>query len=471
MTALKKNRIHRRTLLRCAAGGLGTAIALPSLEAMFGSDSAYAAEAQGAPRFLAIYQPNGHHNEPFHPTVNGDIRNLGFAGKNSAPLEPWLKSNRATILKNLLGAQNGYDDGQDKAASSSGNDHLVAIVSWLTGKPVPSAKDNSHSVSMDAFLADRYEQLYPTGRSQHVVISGSPFVDPGRMDYNNEQKDWVSTDRNGKKIFAVNGLKSVMDKIFAGFDPNVTDLQRQQRLAFRKSMLDFVKDDMARLEQRLGVADRRVLDSYFQDVRALEQRLVGGPAAPVEGCAQPNVTFSREWPTERKNDLANPYIDEHWRDTTALLSVAFRCEAVRSVAYMLETEAGESGYSNAQLGDSHAASHGLSSDYGKRDKLHAELFSEMLGAFDQQAVGPSSLLDSTMVLWGAGIGEVHSRDQQMAVIAGYTGGKIKHGALRDFQNKASSVLLPRTLLSHLGVLKDDEKFGLAKPGQELDLTS
>jgi len=371
----------------------------------------------------------------------------------------------------MLGTQAGYDDGVDSAARSSGNDHLVAIVSWLTGKPVPTAKDDSHSVSMDAFLADRYEQLYPTGRSQHVVISGSPFVDPGRMDYNNEQKDWLSTDRNGKKIFAINGLGGLLDKLFAGFDATVSEEQRQQRLAYRKSMLDFVSDDMGRLEQRLGVADRRVLDSYFQDIRALEQRLEAGQAAPVAGCEKPTLAFSRDWPTERKNDLANPYIDEHWRDTTALLSVAFRCEAVRSVAYMLETEAGESGYANASLGDSHAASHDLSADYGKRDKLHAELFSEMLTQLDQQTVGEGSLLDNTMVLWGAGIGEVHSADQQMAVIAGYTGGKIKHGALRNFQNKTSSALLPRTLLSHLGVLQDGEKFGLVKPGQELDLTS
>src|SRR5688572_1771417 len=127
MMIVKKKRIHRRALLRCAAGGLGTAIALPPLEAMFGSDSAYAAGAQGVPRLLAIYQPNGHHNEPFHPVVNGDIRSLSFAGKNSAPLEPWLKAGRATILRNLVGPQAGYDDGIDKAPSSSGNDHLVAI--------------------------------------------------------------------------------------------------------------------------------------------------------------------------------------------------------------------------------------------------------------------------------------------------------------------------------------------------------
>lgn len=50
---MKKNRIARRRFLRCDAGGMGTAVALPALESMFQSDNAFA-QVANTPRYWFI---------------------------------------------------------------------------------------------------------------------------------------------------------------------------------------------------------------------------------------------------------------------------------------------------------------------------------------------------------------------------------------------------------------------------------
>lgn len=456
MIPMKKEWLTRRTFLRCATGGLGTLVALPPLEAMFRSDSAFAQDAAGKPRFLAIYQPNGHHADRFQP--KGGVRTPDFTGQTSAALQPWME--HVTLLTRMIGTQ----------SESQGNAHLVAITSWLTGVPVPSEDALTHKVSADTHIAQHYEKTSPTGRSQHLVLSGSPFMDPGRMQYNNEQKDWISTAENGEKIFATISLEDVVSDLFKGVDPMVSDEHRQKRHAFRQSILDFAVEDIGRVEARLGAADKQVLGSYFENVRQMELRLQQPLPAPPS-VDPSSIKLSRQWPKERKADEKNPYIDEHWKDTMQVLRVAFQADLVRSVAYMLETEAGESGYENHGLPDSHGTSHSVNEEYAQRDRVHSELFVEMLDLFKNTPVGDSNLLDQTMILWGTGIGVNHTADQQMAVLAGFKGNGLAHGAVRNFNNQTSAIPLMRTLMLHLGVLDANQGFGDAGPNDVIDLTS
>ncbi|MEN9578525.1 MAG: hypothetical protein RJA70_1534 [Pseudomonadota bacterium] len=459
MIPMKKQWLNRRTFLRCAAGGAGTMIAMPPLEAMFRSDTAFAQAGTDKPKFLAIYQPNGHHPRKFHPT--GGPRNLTFGAQAAAPLEPWMQ--HITIMKDMVGSHMMSD--------AMSNPHLIAIVSWLTGSPVPSAKSLTHKISADTYVAQHYDATAPTGKSQHLVISGSPFLDPGGG-YNNEQKDWVSSAANGEKIFATISLKDIVDDIFTGADPQVSDEQRKQRHAFDQSVLDFAMEDIGRIEARLGVADKATLGGYLENVRLMEQRLSAPlAAAPMLNVDPAQFKFSRDWPKERADDLKNEFIDEHWKDTMQVLRVAFQADIIRSVSYMLETEAGESGYANHGLPNSHGTSHGINDAYSQRDRMHGEIFVEMLKLFQDTPYAATNLLENTMIMWGAGIGESHSRDQQMAILAGYKGNGINHGALRDLKNTGSAIPLMRTLLLHMGVLKETESFGDAGPNDLIDLTS
>lgn len=470
MNPLKKNRISRRHLLRGAAVGSGTAIMLPALEAMFATDKAFAQDAAGKPRFVAIYQPNGHHKDQYHPS--GSLRDLDFSGQKSAPLEAVMS--QSTLMRNFAGCHTG----------GQGNGHLRGITSWLPGASVPTDDETTHSVSIDTVIAEHYMETAPTGRNQHLVLSGSPFLDPGRMAYNNEQKDWISTARNGEKIFAEIDIESVFNRVMMGIDENSqtadpAEVARQQaRLAMRQSALDFVGDGITSLEQRLGVTDRAAVDNYLTNIRSIETRLSEAPGdqgAPQ--CQNPGVEFARKWPSERKADEANPYIDEHWQDTMRVLQVAFQCEAVRSVAYMLETEAGESGYRNHGLPNSHGAAHSVNQAYADRDGVHAELLREMIELFGETQVGGGqSLLDQTMILFGMGNGVNHTANQITAVLSGFRGTgnlipQINHGALHEFNNDVNQHNLMRTILLHFDAWDPNEAFGDAGPNGLIDLTA
>ncbi|MEO0812217.1 MAG: DUF1552 domain-containing protein [Myxococcota bacterium] len=476
---IKKRPLSRRHFLRCGAGGLGAIVTLPALEAMFGTDRAYAQSASGPARFLAIYQPNGHRAQSFAPDFSEDrLRSPDLTGYNTEALQRHMDV--TTIFKNFNSTK----------AGGRGNAHLNAITSWLRGTHTVDDSDltmqrftlneNDRS-SADVVIARRYEQAFPLpgGRSQHLVIRGSAFYDGGNSGYNNRQKQWLSTAPDGTRIDAEFDLLKVYNDMFAGFDPDVSEDEADARLRLRKSVLDSVLPEVQALENRLGASDKQALDSYFTNIRTLENRLQtridGLGDAPVQ-VTVPNSDElilhkgeghnSNGWYVDDNyNGRGHNHIDYHWRDTSRLLTVAFQNETVRSVAYMLETEAGENHYDEGPngeqgLGDNHGASHANNAAYGRRDARHAQVYAEMLDAFKEVEVGGERLIDNTLVLWGGGIGVTHSSDRTMAVVSGLTKPEygIQHDTIRNMKN-ASQKPFMQTLLRRMGVLGSEETFG------------
>ncbi len=488
MAFLKKTRLSRRALLRGGAGGLGVAIALPTLEVMFDTDRAYA-QASRPPRFLAIYQPNGHKADEFAPRAGGVTYSPDLSGTNTSPLQRHMDV--TTIFTNF----------QSNKAGGQGNAHLLAITSWLRGTHTVDDGDTSmrrftvgpnNRSSADAFVAQVYEERHPRmgGGSQHLVLRGSAFYDGGRGGYNNRQKQWLSTAADGSRIDAEFDLTRVYDEMFAGADPDASAQEAQARLRLRRSVLDSVLPQVDELEGRLGANDRQTLESYFTNIRALETRLQAPGAERPTQVAVPNMDAivqhqgsghnSRGWYVDDNyNGRGHNHIDYHWRDTARLLTVAFQNDTVRSVAYMLESEAGENHYVEGPngepgLGDNHGASHANNRAYGVRDFRHAQVYADMIDAFkDTPDVSGGRLIDHTMVLWGAGIGVTHSSDRVMAVMSGLTDPSygIRHDAIRNMGGQSQKPLM-QTILRRMGVLGDRETFGEGnEPSDEVDLDS
>lgn len=57
------------------------------------------------------------------------------------------------------------------------------------------------------------------------------------------------------------------------------------------------------------------------------------------------------WGDRIDNANGHEYIDLHWRDAMQLFAIGLQCEAIRPVAYMLETEAGESLHAEGPNGE------------------------------------------------------------------------------------------------------------------------
>ena len=138
--------LPRRTFLK----GLGTAMALPLLEAMVPSVLAEAAAATSTPRRMAfVYVPNGMNMADWLPTKTGTDFELPMI------LQPLEKvRSELNVLSNL---------GQDKAAANGdgAGDHARASAAFLTGcQPrKTSGADIRAGVSVDQVAAQRIGNL------------------------------------------------------------------------------------------------------------------------------------------------------------------------------------------------------------------------------------------------------------------------------------------------------------------------
>src|SRR5437773_918683 len=115
---MSHQQISRRTLLR----GLGTAVALPLLEAMLPLNaSALSAPKRRINRMAFIFVPNGMHMPAWTPTIEG----AGFALPSI--LEPLQKVRGSLTLLSGLAQHNAFDLGD------GGGDHARSAAAWLTG--------------------------------------------------------------------------------------------------------------------------------------------------------------------------------------------------------------------------------------------------------------------------------------------------------------------------------------------------
>src|SRR5881296_821426 len=146
MNLVLKKRLARRTLLK----GLGTAIALPMLDAMAPA-LATAATPKAPSRMAILYFPNGVQVDAWWPKVEGKIASLppGLS-RTLEPLEPY----RQDI--SLLG---GLTVNGGRALGDGGGDHGRAGASYLTGVHPRKTygKDIQTGVSMDQVAARKLE--------------------------------------------------------------------------------------------------------------------------------------------------------------------------------------------------------------------------------------------------------------------------------------------------------------------------
>src|SRR4051812_48584185 len=249
--------IHRRTVLK----GLGATLALPWLEAM-GPVTAWAAPAPGAkpaPNRLAfLYVPNGKNMADWTPKTEGEL------GELPAILEP-LKG-----LKNDFNILTGLTADKARAHGDGGGDHARALGAFLTGSQPRKTDgvDIRAGISVDQVAAGRVgdQTRLPSLEIGCEAGSMAGNCDSGYSCVYSSTMSWRSATQPLPK--EVNP-KLVFERLFGAGG----DAERAARDQKRKSVLDFVREDSADLQKRLGANDQRKLDEYFSAVRDIEQRI------------------------------------------------------------------------------------------------------------------------------------------------------------------------------------------------------
>jgi hypothetical protein len=221
--------------------------------------------------------------------------------------------------------------------------------------------------------------------------------------------------------------------------------------------LDTVADSAKSLQRRLGAEDRGRVDQYFTSVRELEQQMV--KAEEWETKPKPQVDVPAPQDNEDRNDTIG-----RTRLMLDMTRLALQTDSTRLITIMIQDAGSTHKVPNGA--DHHNLTH-----HGSRPEVIANLrkmeenqlkaFGDFLGALKGIPDGGGNLLDHTMVLHGAGMGNASSHDSTNLPIL-VAGGGFKHGRHIAHDPKSPPPLcnLWVQTLQYLGV--ETEKFGTSK---------
>jgi Protein of unknown function (DUF1552) len=405
-------RLSRRTVLR----GLGTAIALPWLEAMApgaGPVTPSGALPPRARRMAFLYVPNGVHMTDWRPKQEG----AGFM--LSPTLEP-LQPFRDELL-----VLTGLAQHNSEALGDGGGDHARALSCFLTGvHPLKTDGANIHvGTSVDQVAASRLGSQTRLPSLELGLERGgqSGNCDSGYSCAYSSNISWRSpTTPMAKEI----NPRSVFDRLFAGRGKTGSAADRQKRELYKKSILDFALEDAQQLRGRVGLSDRRKLDEYLTSLREIEQRI--SRAERSTGALPGGATR----PAGIPKDFA-----EHAHLMFDLIALAFQTDTTRICTFMFANEGSSRPYPMIGVPEGHhdLSHHGndpkKQAKLAKINRFHIELFAYLLGKLRGIREGDQSLLDASLIVYGSGIsdGNAHNHDDLPVLLAGKGGGTIKPG--------------------------------------------
>src|SRR5437868_8803973 len=252
---IAKKHISRRTLLR----GVGTAVALPLLDAMI---PAFAPAATTAPvhRFGVVYHPNGVIYDKWLPTGAG----------SNFELSPTLKG--LEPFKDKLIVITGLFSDQAEPLGDGGGDHSRACGTYLTGVHVKKSDSNvENAVSMDQIAGKAFERETQLSSLQMTADENS-LLGSCDLGYSCAYSSTLSWLTPTLPLMAENNPRVLFERMFGSSDS--TDPRvRASRLRQDKSLLDSVNDRVTQLQRRLGRADNRKVDDYLTSLRDVERRI------------------------------------------------------------------------------------------------------------------------------------------------------------------------------------------------------
>jgi len=399
--------ISRRTVLR----GIGTAIALPSLESL--RPAAAAAAAAVPTRMAFLYVPNGVNVSRWRPEGEGRDYRLG------PTLEPLADFRDDFQLISGLAHRNGT------AGPDGAGDHARAAATFLTGaRPRKTAgADIKVGVSVDQVAANA---VGGATRFPSIELSCDGVRKSGNCDsgYSCAYQFNIAWRSATQPVAPESNPRLVFERLFGagkGAD-RAASLAARQRT--RRSILDFVTADARSLEGRLDPADRRKLDEYLTGLRDVERQVArfDAPAADVPDADLPGGP--------------PPSYRDHIRLMADMLVLALRTDSTRIATFLLAHDGSNRSFPEIGVGDGH---HHLShhqnnpemlDKIGKIDHFYAEQLAYVLGRMREvKEADGRSLLDHSMVVYASGLsdGNRHNHDDLPVILAGRAGGRLAAG--------------------------------------------
>ena len=400
---ITKKAISRRTVLR----GLGAAVALPLLDGMVPALTALSrTAARPIKRFGVVYVPNGVVIDAWTPTTDG----VGFDFRPiPKPLEPFR--DRLNVITGLT--------------AKSGAVHGRCATKYLTGAiPRPFGQEGSDflaDISLDQMLAQELGRETQLGSLELSLESGDKGAGACDCGYSCTYGHTLSWGVPTTPLPMEHNPRVVFERMFGdggSTDPTV----RRARLKSNASLLDSVIDKIADLSRGLGPSDASNLTEYLAAVRDIERRI----QRAEEQVDRELATFDQ--PAGVPDTFA-----EHARLMFDLQVLAHQSDLTRVITLMVGREFSSQTYPEISAPRGHdPLSHEHSAESLRQlteiNIHHATQVAYYVDRLASITDGDASLLDQTLIYYGAGMAEVsHQPWNLLLVRIGGAAGQLKGG--------------------------------------------
>lgn len=399
---LTKKSLSRRSVLR----GAGVAVALPFLDAMV---PAFLPQAKAAAlpsmRFGVVYVPNGAIMQQWTPKTVGKGFELTPILK---PLEPF--KDRLVIVNNLTRSHPGSVIG----------DHAVSAAGFLTGvwPKRTEAEDVLANKTIDQVVASKIGQDTPLPSLEVATEDFTGYVGACSPGFSCTYMNTISWRTPTAPLPMETDPRTVFERIF-GTDGSPAE--RMARLQTERSILDSIAEDAHDLERVLGPRDRARVSDYLDNLREIERRI------------QRNEARKDTSQVALDQPLGVPdSFEEHVGLMYDLIAAAYQANVTRVFTFMVSREISQRTYPQLGMTEQH---HSVSHHQGNADKMakvvkintyHMQLFAKFLEKLRSTEDGQGSLLDHSLLIYGAGMGDSNGHATDPLPVALIGGGWEGH---------------------------------------------
>src|SRR6266568_3599455 len=443
---ITRKSIPRRTFLR----GTGAVLALPVLDAM---TPAFAAETARPIRMAFMQVPNGIMNlkNEFAPKAEGPL------GEMTRILEP------LSDHKDRLVVMSGLDSQQAAGLNFEvGGDHPRACTAWLTGThaKMTSGADLHAGISVDQIAARQFGKETQLA-SLEIGLESPEVVGACESAYGCAYYNTISWRNETSPLPMENRPRAIFERLFgeSGTNPEVRLAMRQEE----RSILDAINADVRRLRGKLGGTDRGKIDQYLEAIRDVERRM-----------QLAEKQTDREVPQIEGPAGAPEVFSEYFKLMSDLMTLAWQTDMTRVITFMMGHEMSGRAYPEVGFGDAH---HPCTHHQGDPEKIektvkintfHIKMLAYYLDKLRSTPDGDGSLLDHSMILYGAALSDANLHlytDLPLLLVGGGVQG-IKGGVHVKYPKRTPMSDLLLTMLDKANV-KGVESLGDSTKRAEL----
>jgi hypothetical protein len=392
------------------------------------------AQTGAAPkRFMLIYMPNSNIRARWLSTGGRDVDAASGTASQftlntlTQPLMPIMP--HTTLIHGI------------NTDAVKGDQHSAAQIRVTTGMDVAMPNEGGGGgnlpmgPSLDTLAAEKSPLINAAGTTfkQLVLSADSRGLSLHHL--------CISSDMNNAFIPPDNQPLTVFNRLFTGANVGVAGATAQERAAAleklflrKKSVLDFMTSDLARLQKRIPSSQRPMLQSHLSAVQALEKTLAAQAGA---GTSASTATLPPAPTSLAANNSANhPKLVQSFFD---IVRTAFQLDLTRVVSLAFGT-----GNSAVNFADFGAGPSGGVHNIAHQSKTATTIdalstitlwygarvteFVQSLAAIPEAG---GTMLDNTLILFFSETGQYHEHnDLPLAVIGGKNLGNVGNRVLR-----------------------------------------